>query len=132
MILATGLRQAILEHASRSGEVECCGILLGTSSTIVQALPATNLLASPVAFLIDPADHFAARRLARQAALDVVGFYHSHPRSAPRPSPRDVAEAAYDEAVYLIVGLEAGQRTLRAFRIRQAKAEEIVLQDADQ
>ena len=34
------------------------------------------------------------------AALEVVGFYHSHPRSAPEPSPRDLAEFDYPDHLY--------------------------------
>lgn len=121
-------RAAILAHARRSGDIECCGMLVGTDDRILQAVPATNLLASSVAFLIDPADHIAARRQARQSGLEVVGFYHSHPKSPPRPSARDVAEAAYEAAIHVIAGIEEGLMTLRAFSIRGGEVEEVPLE----
>jgi len=44
-------------------------------------------------------------RNARCRGLDVVGFYHSHPRSAALPSETDLAEANYPHHLVLIVGL---------------------------
>ena len=57
-------------------------------------------------FLIDPEDHIDARRDGRARGLDVVGFYHSHPRSAAEPSARDLAEFGYPDHLYLIVSLQ--------------------------
>jgi proteasome lid subunit RPN8/RPN11 len=56
-------------------------------------------------FLVDPRDHVAALREARRRGLDVVGFYHSHPRSAATPSETDLSEATYPDFLSVIVGL---------------------------
>jgi proteasome lid subunit RPN8/RPN11 len=42
-------------------------------------------------------------REARMRALEVVGAYHSHPRSSPRPSTRDRREGV-PGLIYLVVG----------------------------
>jgi proteasome lid subunit RPN8/RPN11 len=84
---------------------------------IVGAVRARNVADEPATqFLIDPADHFAALRLARSRGLDVVGFYHSHPASPPEPSPRDVAEFSYPNHLYAIVSLRAEPAEIRLFR----------------
>jgi len=76
-----------------------------------------NLADQPATrFLIDPADHFAALRTARERGLDVVGFYHSHPASPPEPSARDVAEFSYPDHLYAIVGLQTEPPEIRLFR----------------
>ena len=80
-------------------------MLLGRSQEIVAAVRAGNLDADPNRFLIDPGDHFDALRRARALGFEVVGFYHSHPRSSPAPSPTDLAEASYRHHVYMIVSL---------------------------
>ena len=59
----------------------------------------------------------------------MVGVYHSHPRGAATPSTADLAEASYDDYVYLIVGLHSEPPELRLFRIEEGifVEEEIVV-----
>ena len=101
------MRAALAEvaaHARASSPQECCGLLLGTANEIVDAVPAANLADDPSRnFLIDPKAHIDARRAARERGLAIVGFYHSHPRSAPVPSAKDLAGASYPNHWYLIV-----------------------------
>ncbi|HEY7290935.1 MAG TPA: M67 family metallopeptidase [Vicinamibacterales bacterium] len=114
---------AIVAHARRISPEECCGILIGRSdeqsSEIVDATPARNISPRPtVRFLVEPRDHLDALRDARQRNLAVVGFYHSHPRTAPAPSETDLAEATYPNHLFLIVGLRAEPPELRLYRFR--------------
>jgi proteasome lid subunit RPN8/RPN11 len=65
-----------------------------------------------------PEDLFAAQRQMRERGEQLLGIYHSHPRSAePTPSQTDVRLAFYPQAVYFIVGFDRGQPVMRAFRI---------------
>ena len=91
-------------------------MLVGTMAAIAAAVRATNLSENPSRFLIDPKDHIQARRDARAAGMDVVGFYHSHPHSAPVPSETDLDEASYANHLYLIVGLAGEAAELRLYR----------------
>jgi proteasome lid subunit RPN8/RPN11 len=106
---------AIVEHARLESPSECCGLLIGDADGIAEAIPARNI-ATDVAreYLIDPRDHLRAIRAARARGLDVVGAYHSHPRSAAAPSPTDAA-AAFSDFVYLIVGLRREPPELAAW-----------------
>jgi proteasome lid subunit RPN8/RPN11 len=104
-------------HAREASPDECCGLLLGRGDEIVEAVRARNLADEPATrFLIDPADHFAARRTARERGLAVVGFYHSHPTSPPEPSARDRAEFSYAGYLYAIVSLRVEPAEVRLFR----------------
>ena len=118
---------AIVAHAHAEAPAECCGMLLGTNDSIDEAVRAKNIAETTTRFLIDPKDHIDARRAARSRGLDVLGFYHSHPHSPAWPSPTDVAEAAYPEAVHLIVGIEGGVAAARLFRIERGSAIELPL-----
>jgi proteasome lid subunit RPN8/RPN11 len=109
--------EAIIAHARAEAPDECCGMLVGAGTAIDEAAPAKNVSASPTRFLIDPKDHFDTLRAARRDGVEVLGFYHSHPQSPAWPSPRDIAEAAYPDAVYLIVSLAGGAAEARVFRI---------------
>jgi proteasome lid subunit RPN8/RPN11 len=119
---------AVIAHARATYPAECCGLLLGTDFRgpdpvghdllVEEARPARNISDHPITrFVIDPADHFEAMREARRRGLDVVGFYHSHPRSAAQPSETDQAEAGYPDHLCLIVSLASEPPDIRSFRL---------------
>jgi len=121
----------IREHARRDHPHECCGLLIGTSGEVVEAVPTTNVAADPLRrFEVAPPEHLAQIRRCRApqaagaAALAVVGVYHSHPRSSPEPSPTDV-EQAFEEFLYLIAGPVEGDRALeiRGYRLTAGRFE---------
>ena len=108
---------AIVAHARETAPAECCGLFLGGGDEIVEAVRARNVAdEGTTRFVIDPADHFAARRTARERGLEVVGFYHSHPTSPPEPSERDRAEFSYAGYLYAIVSLRVAPAEVRLFR----------------
>ena len=108
---------AVLAHAREDSPRECCGMLLGDPQRITGSARARNLAGGDTRFLLDQQDHIAAIRRARASGLDVVGFYHSHPRSIPYPSETDVAEAGYAEAMHLLVGPLDADPQARLFTI---------------
>ncbi len=116
MILARAACEVVVAHARRERPNECCGLLVGSAAAVVNAVEARNLAVGPSRFLIDPQDHIRARRDARARGLDVVGFYHSHPQAEAVPSRRDLDEASYPVALYLIVGLAGPDPDLRLYR----------------
>lgn len=106
-----------MSHARETAPDECCGLLIGRGAEILAAVRARNIAGDPAArFLVDPEDHFKARRAARERGLEVVGFYHSHPSSGPEPSARDLAEFSYPGHLYAIVSLRAEPAEVRLFR----------------
>ncbi len=109
--------RVVVSHARETAPDECCGLLLGRGDEIVEAVRARNIAEEPATrFLVDPEDHFKARRAARERGLEVVGFYHSHPGSAPEPSPRDLAEFSYPGHLYAIVSLRGERAEVALFR----------------
>jgi proteasome lid subunit RPN8/RPN11 len=114
--------EAIESHARRDAPHECCGLLLGTPTEIVEAVPTRNIAAEPSRrYEIAPEDHFAVIRRCRDRTeqLGVVGGYHSHPLSQPIPSPTDL-EQAFQEFIYVIAGPVDGSPALdiRAYELR--------------
>ena len=109
--------EAMVDHARRAAPLECCGLLAARDGTIELAISTRNLKASPVLFLIDPADHFAALKRTRAEGREIVGAYHSHPRSAAIPSATDLAEAHYEDFIYAIVSLATPAADVRAYRL---------------
>ena len=106
----------MIAHAHEAAPEECCGLLIGRGDNIAEAIRVRN--AAPDRsrrYEIDPKEHFDLIRRARQRSLDVVGVYHSHPRSAARPSASDVAEA-FSDFLFVIVGLAGESPEIAAFR----------------
>jgi proteasome lid subunit RPN8/RPN11 len=125
IVLGRPAHDDIVAHARDTSPAECCGLLLGAGDTIVDAVRARNIDAHPSRFQIDPQDHINAMRTARHRGLDVLGFYHSHPRSAATPSPRDLAEASYPGHLYLIVSLQAEPAEVRLYRLEAGAFREV-------
>jgi proteasome lid subunit RPN8/RPN11 len=114
--ILSAVEAAVIAHARAAAPDECCGLLLGDAETIRDCRPARNITDQTVRrYLIEPVDHLAAIREARRRSIEVIGAYHSHPRSAAIPSPTD-ADEAFGEFLFLIVGLRAEPPDLRAWR----------------
>lgn len=113
LALPQPLREQLAHWAHERYPREACGLLLGrreaTRTTIVRALEARNLAPRDVhdRFDLDPADHLAAEKLARESALEVAGIWHSHPDHPARPSTFD-RQHAWHAWSYVIVSVLAG------------------------
>ena len=125
------VRQAVVDsmiaHAQAEAPLECCGLLIGQDSLIDESRPARNLKDSPVAYLVDPQQHFDAIRAARLTGRLVVGAYHSHPQSPAIPSATDLAEAYDPGLLYVIVSLQRAPADVRAYRLEKGNFSEVSL-----
>ncbi|MBI2833153.1 MAG: M67 family metallopeptidase [Acidobacteria bacterium] len=125
---------AIRQHACEAYPDECCGALLGMDGRVssILTLPNTTEEGARSRFLIRADDYASAERRARDTATELVGFYHSHPDAAARPSQYDL-EHAWPFFAYLIVSVRHGAADeLRSWRLgddRSAFHEETVLID---
>ncbi len=105
---------ALRAHGEETYPHECCGVLLGRVEdevrTVVKIVRAgnTRLDALHNRYNIDPRELVKIQREAREAGLDIVGFYHSHPDHPARWSPTDFAEAHWIGCSYVITSVEKG------------------------
>ncbi|MDQ3348763.1 MAG: M67 family metallopeptidase [Acidobacteriota bacterium] len=98
-------REAIIAHARAEAPLECCGLLLGVPGVVEEACRTRNMRRSETAYLVDPADHFAVIRKGRRNGREILGAYHSHPRSPAVPSATDLRDAWDARFLYVIVSL---------------------------
>ena len=126
---------AIAAHARGDNPRECCGLLIGTEFEVIEAVATANVAAEPHRhYLVPPVDYFALIKRCRDATtpgvapVSVIGAYHSHPRSAPVPSPTDLEEA-FGEFLYVMAGPVDGsaQFELRAYRLEAGRFEHVPL-----
>lgn len=112
----------IQAHAKAEAPLECCGLLAGKDGAVEMIYPMTNADHSPVRYLIDPKEQFAAIKDMRAKETELTAIYHSHPETAAYPSVTDVRLAYYPDAVYIIVSLENPARpVMNAYRIVENK-----------
>jgi proteasome lid subunit RPN8/RPN11 len=123
-ISQTDIQQMRRQVADRAPE-EACGLLSGQIEArtyrVAAVIPTTNELHSPVRYRIDPHEQIAAFNRIDAQGLELVGIYHSHPAGPMSPSPTDIAEAYYPEAVYLIWSAPAGEWQCTAFLIQDGQ-----------
>jgi proteasome lid subunit RPN8/RPN11 len=107
--------------AGRAPE-EACGLLVGRVEDgigyILEVIPTTNALHSPVRYRIEPAEQLAAFNHMDETGMELVGIYHSHPNGPAGPSATDLAEAFYPEAAYLIWNGAGGAWRCAAFYLQ--------------
>ncbi len=110
------IREAISAHTSFCAPEEACGLLAGDDAGRLRMVYClTNVEHSPVAYTIEPEEHFRALRHAEANGWEMVGAFHSHPHSEPYPSATDRRLAAEPGWIYLISS--TGDR-LRGFYLR--------------
>jgi len=66
-----------------------------------------------VRYQIAPEDLIRVQRESRSNALEIVGYYHSHPDHPARPSETDrrvAAEGLSDGVIHVVIGVEKGER----------------------
>jgi proteasome lid subunit RPN8/RPN11 len=102
-------------HGERDYPFECCGLMLGRfddgHKKVIETYPISNAreeAAKRNRFLIRPEELMRGEKYARDKALDVVGFYHSHPDDRAVPSQYDL-EHAWPTYSYIVVSIEKGQ-----------------------
>jgi proteasome lid subunit RPN8/RPN11 len=119
------------DDADQKTPEEACGLLAGTidgkSYTTMRVIPTVNILHSPLGYQLDPHEQLAAFLQIEEQGWELIGVYHSHPKGPEEPSPTDIAEAYYPEAVYLIWCGLTGDWTCRGFLIREGNVQEIQL-----
>ena len=129
LVLLQSQIAAIKQHAEQVYPEECCGLMVGTidasnQTPIKSVLELAALgnewtpeLAEPDdrqhatkrrRYWIDPKDMLRVQKQAREANLDIIGVYHSHPDAAAVPSECDRA-MAWPTYAYTIVSVCEGK-----------------------
>jgi desampylase len=100
--------------------MECCGLLFGDGDVVDRVVRGRNVHPTPeTRYELDPSQ-------LREALVGtdddpdrfLVGIYHSHPRTEPKPSAFDVANALWPEQVYILTSLRFEPPEVFAYRIK--------------
>lgn len=131
MIIEGSVLQAMIRHAEEAFPFECCGLLSGVEGRVDQLLRCSNELQSETAFSIPVPELFSAHRAIREEGRQLLGIYHSHPRSEAVPSPRDLAEFHNPGALCWIISLQGGEPVVRCFKLEGDSFQEVLFVTSD-
>ncbi len=117
----------ILHQAQLSPELEICGLIGEKNDIACTCYPIENNANNPeIRFYMDEKQQIDAFATMRNKNESLFAIYHSHPNSPAIPSATDIKQAAYPDAVYLIISLNTkGVLEIRGFKIDE-KLTEIV------
>jgi len=116
--LTRALHEQIRAHGEQTYPNECCGALLGRPMAdgwqVEAAIPAGNTRTDSAhnRYQIAPLELVKIERDARRQALDIAGFYHSHPDHPAQWSPTDLAEAHWLGCSYVITAVANGKAVI--------------------
>jgi [CysO sulfur-carrier protein]-S-L-cysteine hydrolase len=118
MRIARELYDEMIDHAREDAPNECCGMVGSTDGHAVAVYRAVNAEASPLRFRIDPDEQLVLHNRIEDAGLELGAIYHSHTRTAPRPSQTDINFAKlWPGVLWIIVGLDGGEADVQTWRI---------------
>jgi len=113
--ISQGHLSSIRRSAEKWYPKECCGVLLGKlvegERIVSEIVSCTNIAEGDQRdrYHIDPAELIDIQKRARDAGLDIIGFFHSHPDHPAVASKTDLREALWFANSYLIVEVTKGR-----------------------
>jgi [CysO sulfur-carrier protein]-S-L-cysteine hydrolase len=109
----------LLHFAQASPGKEVCGLVGVDRQRLYHFYPIPNVAETPGnRFVMEPLAQIATLRDIREQEQTLFAIVHSHPGSAAIPSPADLTEIGYPEALYLIISLNTrGVLEMRAYRL---------------
>ena len=127
LVLDPQIVEGIMAHARFAFPEEACGLLAGDDDGVRMLYCLTNVEHAPDRFTVAAHEHYHAWRHAEARGWEIIGVFHSHPRSAALPSATDLGAALDPSWIYLIAGPVTGDTELRAYRIAAGAASEIAV-----
>lgn len=124
------LTNQLLHLAQISPVEEVCGLIgADAQSKPCSCYPIKNSADTPQnRFLLDAGQQIAAMKQIRDKGETLFAIYHSHPNTPAIPSAFDIEQAAYPEALHLIISLNIkGVLELRAYKISEKRIHELSL-----
>ena len=137
--LPASIRDAIVAQARADYPNESCGLIVGdglaaAGGLALRYVPTRNRAASPYRYEIDPNELLRLTIETDDADEVFWGIVHSHTHTPAAPSPTDIGQAFYPDALYLLVTLSeteadptTGEPGIRVWRIVEGTVHEVAL-----
>ena len=100
------LANRLLTLAQHAPEAEVCGLISINAQGQHRVYPVDNIAEDAgCVFEMEPQQQISAFKNMRDAQESIFAIYHSHPHSDAIPSIKDINEAAYTDALNIIISL---------------------------
>ena len=124
LVIPGHILDAIIAQCKHEQPIEACGILAGTitqaknvhAKTVTCVYPCSNELNSTTRNKISAEEQYHAFMDIEERGLELIGFYHSHPKGSTTPSVIDKELANYIGYSYLIITLQPVHATAWIFQ----------------
>ena len=94
IIISNSDREILIQHAKSKEPYESCAILIGEEIErgwrVIEVFLTENIEKSEINFTVSNEQLLEGYKMAEEKGLDVVGIFHSHPKSLPSPSNTDI------------------------------------------
>ena len=94
IIISNLFRENLVQHANKQDPYEACAILLGNTNEetweTTEIFLTENMDKSEINFTVSNEQLLEGYTKAEENGLDVVGIFHSHPKSVASPSSTDI------------------------------------------
>ncbi|MCW8935978.1 MAG: M67 family metallopeptidase [Gammaproteobacteria bacterium] len=129
IIIPRTLANRLLTLAQLTPDVEICGLISKNNQQKYQVYPIDNIASDKsCVFEMQPEQQINAFKLIREKQQDLFAIYHSHPDSEAIPSKKDLNDAAYTEALNIIISLSTkGVLDMRGYFYKNDKVETVDL-----
>jgi [CysO sulfur-carrier protein]-S-L-cysteine hydrolase len=134
MKISSELLDELIAHAEEDAPNECCGVVgvdeLAPLPHAAKVHRAENMAASPLKFEVDGKELLGLIEAIEGDGQELGAIYHSHTRTAPKPSQTDINFAVNWPGVeWIIVGLADGQAPeVRSYLIENGQVREVALE----
>jgi proteasome lid subunit RPN8/RPN11 len=107
---------------------EACGVLVGTidrdTAVVEKAVQITNSKRTSRSFELEPGEFYNAWNNAEKNGMEIIGVFHTHPRSSAVPSLWDRETMQNDTGVWLIAGSDGMKAYVLDGEVRAVKITE--------
>lgn len=116
--------QEMIAQAREEAPYEACGVIAGQEGKPIKLYRTANAEQSTTTYRLEPEEQYRIFMEMEEKGWELLGIYHSHPAFPAYPSARDIKQAYFPEAFYIIVSLAREEPEIRAFRIVEGEVRE--------
>ena len=129
IIIPRTLANRLLTLAQLTPEIEICGLISKNNEENFHVYPVENIASDKnCVFEMQPEQQINAFKSIREKQQDLFAIYHSHPSSEAIPSKKDLDDAAYKDALNIIISLSTkGVLDMRGYFYQNDKIETVDL-----